>query len=43
MHVMRHSTVAEVYLGGKVLLSGEGFSESTEAMLDQLIQITWQD
>lgn len=29
-----------VYLGSEVLLGGEGFSESTEAMLDQIIQIT---
>lgn len=30
-------------LGGKVLLSGKGLSEGTEAMLDQIIQITWGD
>ena len=29
------------YLGGEVLLAWEGFSESTEAMLDQVVQITW--
>lgn len=29
-----------MYLGGEILLSGEGFSESTEAMLDQLIEVT---
>lgn len=28
------------YLGSEVLLSREGFSESTEAMLDQFIQVT---
>jgi len=28
------------YLDGEVLLRGEGFSESTEAMLDQFIQVT---
>ena len=31
-----------LYLGGQVLLAGEGFSESTEAMLHQVIQITWE-
>lgn len=29
------------YLGGEVLLGGEGLSESTESMLDQVIQLTW--
>ncbi len=31
-----------MYLSGEVLLGGESFSESTEAMLDQIIQITWE-
>lgn len=29
------------YLGGEVLLGGEGLSERTESMLDQVIQLTW--
>lgn len=29
------------YLGGEVLFGGEGLSESTESMLDQVIQLTW--
>lgn len=29
------------YLSGEVLLGGEGLSESTESMLDQVIQLTW--
>lgn len=31
---------AQPDLGGEVLLSGEGLSERTEAMLDQIVQIT---
>lgn len=34
---------AQPDLGGEVLLSGEGLSERTEAMLDQIVQITWED
>lgn len=30
-------------LGGEVLLSGEGLSEGAEAVLDQVVQITWED
>lgn len=36
----KNETGEPAYLGSEVLLGGEGFSESTEAMLDQLIQIT---
>lgn len=37
---MLNEAVELVYLGGEVLLGGEGFPESTEAMLDQVIQVT---
>lgn len=40
-HAVTSHRSAEGYLGGEVLLSGEGLSQSTESMLDQLVQITW--
>ena len=36
---MKYESGELVYLDGEVLFSGESFSESTEAMLDQVIQI----
>lgn len=41
-HAVTSRGSAEGYLGGEVLLRGEGLSESTESMLDQLVQITWR-
>lgn len=36
-----HRVLFQAYLGGEVLLGWEGLSESTESMLDQVIQLTW--